>query len=97
MAIATTDYAINEEDGWVKIATNPALLIIKADEFRSYRMAFTPAGAPAATLRGMLMGNDRYNSREVVVLSVAVALVAEVYVKVQTASADVMHFAVITG
>lgn len=48
MAVATTQFVISPDDGWVEIASNPASLIIKADEASSWRLAVTTGASPAA-------------------------------------------------
>lgn len=48
MAVATVDFRLKPDDGWVKVATNPALLYIRPSVFRPWRLAMTAAGAPAA-------------------------------------------------
>lgn len=47
MAVATTQFVISPDDGWVEIASNPASLIIKPDEGSSWRLAVTTGAAPS--------------------------------------------------
>lgn len=49
MAYATTDYYIRPEDGWVKVATNPAACMIRPTDFFPFRLAVTASGAPSST------------------------------------------------
>src|SRR6478609_1498371 len=51
MAYATTDYYLRPEDGWVKVATNPAACMIRPTDFFPFRLAVTVSGAPAAGTR----------------------------------------------
>lgn len=81
MAVATLDFLISPTDGWTLIATNPTSLLIKPAIFHPWFVAVTAAGAPAATLTGVLMGidsNDRDESFE------SGAITGEVYVRIMT-------------
>lgn len=48
MAVETVDFFISPQDGWVLVAADPALLVIKPSIFRPWRLAMTASGAPAA-------------------------------------------------
>lgn len=48
MAVATTDYFIQPEDGWTLVATNPVSLLIKPGNALPWWVAITASGVPPA-------------------------------------------------
>lgn len=96
MAVATLDFLIAPADGWTLIATNPTSLLIKPAIFHPWWLAVTAAGAPAASLIGVAMGNDSYDRDEPFESG---AITGEVYIRITTPPESVtgskMRFAVI--
>lgn len=81
MAFDTTDLYIRPEDGWVLVATNPAYLMIKPENFHPWWVAVTAAGAPAAGVIGASMGRDSENRLEAFEITGIAA--GEVYIMVR--------------
>jgi hypothetical protein len=97
MAVATLDFAIRPEDGWVLVATNPTLLKVRPVEHHPYWIACTAAGVPAAALEGLKYGRGGDAQRENFELNAA--FTGLVYVRVKeppnSAPSSYMHFGVI--
>ena len=96
MAIATLDFAIRPEDGWVLVATNPTYFKLRPVEHHPYWIAVTAAGVPAASLEGLKYGRGGDAAR---VDFDIVDLTGLVYVRVKeppnSAPSSQMHFGVL--
>lgn len=96
MAIATLDFFLRPEDGWVLFATNPTSLLIKPSDFKPWFVAVTTGGAPADDLIGIQMGKDSYDRDEAFESG---SITGEVYVRIMeppaSSPASRFHFGVL--
>lgn len=97
MALATADFSIRPEDGWVLVATNPAFIQVKPFAHTPFEVAVTVSGAPAATIRGLPFGRDEDNRFQA--FNLGSAITGEVYVRLSQpiGTVDRAMFGVITG